>query len=105
MHCAANGKAIDVGGDDELDVAAWGEPEVDLAGEDDEANGDLLDEDGHVETGLEGGDEDDGWEMEVSAGASPPPIRMCRCDSIHLGHLVCFTFICCMFDLIVFWVD
>lgn len=63
-----NGKAaIDVG-DEELDVDAWGdagelvEPGL---GDEDEANGDLLDADGHVETGLEAGDEEGGWEMEV----------------------------------------
>ncbi|KAK9804455.1 hypothetical protein WJX73_003595 [Symbiochloris irregularis] len=52
-------------GDEELDVAAWGDAEgPDVLGDDLDANGDLLDEDGHVETGLEVGDEEGGWEME-----------------------------------------
>lgn len=64
---AENGAAaVDIG-DEELDVAAWGEPDQLDLGDEEAANGDLLDEDGHVETGLEGADEEGGWEMEVGA--------------------------------------
>ena len=70
MRSAENGAAIEVG-DEELDVAAWGEPDLDLAANGEEPGADLLDEDGHVETGLEGADEEGGWEMEVRALRCP----------------------------------
>ena len=51
-------------GDEELDVAAWGEPELNLDAEGHEANG-FDDEDGLAEPGADG-DEEGGWDMEVS---------------------------------------
>ena len=59
LDCADNGAAgVDLG-EEELDVAAWGEPELDL---DAEENG--VDEDG-LEVPEGAADEEGGWEMEV----------------------------------------
>ena len=61
---ADNGTAGADLGDEELDVAAWGEPELNLDAEGHEANG-FDDEDGLAEPGADG-DEEGGWDMEVS---------------------------------------